>query len=73
MLRSQVSQKVTHINAGSRLINQGEKITSRHMDMLQAMKTALSEQRKLWHPFENFRESDFSAFVFLTLFYLFSC
>lgn len=42
--------KYTHVSAGSRIIDQGEKVTARHIAMLQAMKEALSASRNLWHP-----------------------
>ena len=32
------------------LLIKGEKVTGRHIAMLQAMKKALSESRNLWHP-----------------------
>lgn len=49
-VQSNVQDKYTHISAGSRIIDQGEKVTARHIAMLQAMKKALSDQRNLWHP-----------------------
>lgn len=49
-IQSKVPNKYTHVNAGSRIIDQGERVTVRHIAMLQAMKKALSEQRNLWHP-----------------------
>lgn len=49
-IQSNVADKYTHVNAGSRIIDQGERVTARHVAMLQAMKKALSEQRNLWHP-----------------------
>lgn len=53
-LRTQVSKtvpdKYTRVQAGSRLLEPGEKITSRHLNMMQAMKAAISESRKLWEP-----------------------
>ncbi len=54
-LRAQVSrtvpEKMTFVQAGMRLVDQGERITSRHLTMMQAMKTAISESRKLGDPF----------------------
>ena len=47
---AKVPAKYTKVAAGSRLINQGEKVTSRHLAMLQAMKNAMAEQRNLWSP-----------------------
>jgi cyclic-di-AMP phosphodiesterase PgpH len=49
-IQSTVPDKYTHVRAGSRIIDQGEKVTSRHVAMFQAMKSAASEQRNLWHP-----------------------
>lgn len=45
-----VPEKLTRVQAGTRIINQGEKVTSRHLTMLQAMKTAISESRRLSDP-----------------------
>lgn len=49
-IQGQVADKYTHVSAGSRIIDQGERVTARHIAMLQAMKKALSDQRNLWHP-----------------------
>ncbi len=53
-LRMQVSrtvtEKMTRIQAGTRIIDQGELITSRHLTMMQAMKQAISESRKVTDP-----------------------
>ncbi len=49
-IQSSVPDKYTHVSAGSRIIDQGEKVTTRHIAMLQAMKKALGESRNLWHP-----------------------
>ncbi|HSX11698.1 MAG TPA: HDIG domain-containing protein [Chlamydiales bacterium] len=53
-LRAQVSrsvpEKITKVVAGTRIIDQGELITSRHLTMMQAMKQAISESRKIWDP-----------------------
>ncbi len=48
-IQEQVPDKITHISSGSRIIDQGEKVTPRHLAMMQAMKRVLSEQRNLWH------------------------
>jgi putative nucleotidyltransferase with HDIG domain len=50
-IQSLVPEKMTHINAGNRIIDQGEKVTSRHVSMLQAMKSALGVRRNLSDPF----------------------
>ncbi len=52
-LRSKVQNKVkdkyTHVNAGTKIINQGEKVTTRHIAMMQAMKKSLNDSRNIWH------------------------
>lgn len=48
-IQNSIPEKYSHINAGSRLIDKGEKVTARHVAMLQAMKKALGEKRNLWH------------------------
>ena len=45
-----VPEKFTHVQAGTRIIEPGEKITSRHLTMMQAMKQAISDSRKVWEP-----------------------
>lgn len=49
-IQSLVPDKYTHVKAGSRIIDQGEKVTARHVAMMQAMETALNDKRNLWHP-----------------------
>lgn len=49
-LQARVADKQTRVSAGSRIIDQGEKVTGRHIAMLQAMKMALGDSRNLWHP-----------------------
>lgn len=48
-IQASVSDKVTHVTAGSRIIDQGDKVTARHIAMLQAMKNALSEKQNEWN------------------------
>jgi putative nucleotidyltransferase with HDIG domain len=48
-VQARVPEKLTHVNAGDRIIDQGERVTTRHLAMLDAMKEELSENRKLWH------------------------
>ena len=45
-----VPDKMTKVYAGTRILNPGERITSRHLTMVQAMKQAISESRRLWDP-----------------------
>lgn len=49
-IQATVPDKYTHVKAGSRIIDQGEKVTSRHIAEFQAMKKAVSDKRNLWHP-----------------------
>lgn len=49
-IESSIPDKYTHVPAGSRIINQGEKVTARHVAMLQAMKKALGDKSNLWSP-----------------------
>lgn len=48
LVQKEVPDKYTHISAGSRIIDQGERVTSRHLAMLQAIKKAANDQRQLW-------------------------
>lgn len=49
-IQSTIPERYTHIEAGNRIIDKGERVTSRHLAMLQAMKKALGEKRNLWSP-----------------------
>jgi hypothetical protein len=49
-VQAQVMEKYTHVEAGSRIIESGEKVTPRHIAMLQAMKKELNASRNLWAP-----------------------
>ncbi|MCP5469453.1 MAG: HDIG domain-containing protein [Chlamydiales bacterium] len=46
----QVEQKHTKVRAGERLIDQGEKATTRHITMLQAMKERLRDEHNIFSP-----------------------
>ncbi len=50
LIQDLVPEKYTHVNAGNRIIDKGDKVTGRHLAMLQSMKKALRESRNLWHP-----------------------
>ncbi|MEX1012443.1 MAG: HDIG domain-containing metalloprotein [Waddliaceae bacterium] len=47
LVESKVPEKYSHISAGSRIIDKDEKVTSRHIAMLQAMKEMMGERRNL--------------------------
>ncbi len=69
-LRSQVSrtvpEKYTKVQAGTRMIDQGERITSRHITMVQAMKQAISDSRRLEDPM-SIIASLLLAVIFVTI------
>lgn len=50
MVQALVPEQMTFYPAGNRIIDQGERVTSRHLAMVQAMKQALSDQRNLYRP-----------------------
>ena len=50
-VENSVSPKFTEVKAGTKIITQGEKVRSRHIEMLKAMKQALSQRRNVWAPF----------------------
>lgn len=50
MIQADVPDKYTEVSAGSRIIDQGERVTARHIAMIQAMKNAISNSRDLWTP-----------------------
>ncbi len=49
-VQAEVPEKMTHIDAGNRIIDQGDKVTPRHVTMLHSMKEALGESRRLSSP-----------------------
>lgn len=69
-LRSQVGrtipEKLTRVQAGTRLIDQGEQITSRHLVMMQAMKQAISDSRRLNDPL-SLMASLLISLIFVTI------
>jgi hypothetical protein len=50
-IQSQIPEKLTRVYAGNRIIDQGEKVTSRHIAMLQSMKNEMGAKRHLNSPF----------------------
>lgn len=48
-VEKEIPEKYTQVKAGSRIIDQGEKVTHRHVAMLTAMKAALRDSRNLWN------------------------
>ncbi|CCB88449.1 HD family phosphohydrolase [Simkania negevensis] len=62
MVETTVPEKYRRIQAGTRIIDQGEKISASHIAMVQSMKKAIAEGRKLWEPLPLL-----SSFVFATI------
>lgn len=50
IVQDSIPHQYTQVKAGTRIIDPGEKVTTRHLDMLQAMKEAVSKERDLWAP-----------------------
>ncbi len=48
MIEETIPQRYTPVKAGSRILDQGEKITPKHIAMLKAMKAEISRSRNLW-------------------------
>jgi putative nucleotidyltransferase with HDIG domain len=61
-----IPDKMTKVLAGTRIIDQGEKVTSRHLAMMQAMKLAISESRKIWDPL-TILASIFLSLIFVSI------
>ena len=62
-LEAQVAEVYTEVRAGAPIIAYGEKVTSRHVAMLAAMKKVITEQRNLWQWRTIISSLIFSAFV----------
>ncbi|MEX0961901.1 MAG: HDIG domain-containing metalloprotein [Simkaniaceae bacterium] len=50
VIEAKIPPKYSKVKAGSPIINQGQKVTPRHLAMLQGMKQALAEKQSLWRP-----------------------
>lgn len=69
-IKEEIPIKKTRIEAGSRIINAGDEVTSRHLDMLQEMKKALAEERHLLKPLTILGSVALAAILtFLGLYY----
>lgn len=66
-IQAEVPEKMTHVSAGNRIIDQGDKITARNIAMLQAMKNELNERRHLFHPL-TFLGTLILTFLFVGIF-----
>jgi hypothetical protein len=50
IVQEKVHHQYTQVNAGQHIIDPGEKVTTRHLSMLQAMKEAIGKERNLLAP-----------------------
>ena len=50
IVQDSIPHQYTQVKAGTRIIDPGEQVTTRHLAMLQAMKEAISKERDLWAP-----------------------
>jgi len=50
VIEENVPSQYTQVKAGTRLVEPGEKVTQRHLSMLQSMKDAIAEGRNLFAP-----------------------
>ena len=62
----EIPEKYSRVRAGDCLIEPGEKVSSRHITMLQAMKQGISDSRKLWEPL-TISASIILAFLFVAI------
>lgn len=53
-IKEQTPIKVTHVEAGSRIINAGDRVTRRHLKMLQEMRRVLTGEQHLLKPLTIF-------------------
>ena len=66
-IQAEIPEKMTHVSAGNRIVDQGEKVSARHVAMLQAMKNSLGESRNLSHPL-TFLGSSILTLLFVGIF-----
>lgn len=65
LVQARVPERYTHVMSGERIIDQGERVTSRHLAMMQAMKEKLDVERNLLDPLT------IAGSVLMTLLFLF--
>ena len=71
VVETTVPAKFKHMEAGTRILDQGEKVNSSHIAMIQSMKQAIRERRKLWEPITLLSSFIFATILtFLGVFYL---
>lgn len=63
VVEQSVPEKIKKVRSGSRIIDQGEKVSAKQIAMMQAMKEAMAENRKLLQPLTILGSLLFSFFV----------
>ncbi len=66
IIEKKIPLQYTHVNAGELIIAKNERATSKHIAMLQALKTSLAKKRNLFEPLNVLGNVMFS-FIFLIL------
>lgn len=66
LINQNIPQKVTKVRAGTRLIDQGDKVTPRYLSMQKAMKEELDRNRHRWEPL-TIVSSIFLSLIFVGL------
>lgn len=66
LVTRKIPEKMTRVQAGTRIIDQGDRITQRHIAMMLSMKQALSDDRQLSNP-RTIISSLLLAFLFIAI------
>lgn len=67
LVQNGIPQQYTKVSVGEHIIDQGEKVTPRHIAMMQSMKEALSKHRNLWNSYH------IVGSALMTLLFIFIC
>lgn len=70
LIFTEIPEKFTYVRAGERIIDQGEKVTTRHLSMFKAMRERLEEKSHKFDPYAIFG-SLLLTLLFLTIFYMY--
>ncbi|MFA6119393.1 MAG: HDIG domain-containing metalloprotein [Parachlamydiales bacterium] len=71
IIERNIPQQYTHVNAGEQIIGYNEKVSSRHIAMIQSMKDSLAEKINLFNPVRILGSILLSSiFIFITILYL---
>lgn len=70
LIYAEIPEKLTYVKAGERIIDQGEKVTARHLAMLKAMRERLEEKSSQLNPLSLLGSAILTA-IFLTVFYFY--